>query len=141
MKTSSNGQQFIREHEGCKLTAYQDGGGVWTIGIGHTKGVKAGQAITQAQADAFLVSDLTPVEDCINENVTVTLNQNQFDALASFTFNVGESAFTASTLLKKLNAGNYSAAADQFTRWAYDNDEFVQGLYNRRVDERVLFLS
>jgi lysozyme len=141
MKTSSNGIQFIRDHEGCKLTAYKDGGGVWTIGVGHTKGVKAGQTITQAQADAFLASDIEPVESCINQAVTVALNQNQFDALASFTFNVGESAFKSSTLLKKLNAGDYRAAADQFTRWVYDNDVFVQGLYSRRVDERDLFLS
>lgn len=141
MKTSENGLKFIRDHEGCKLTAYKDGGGVWTIGVGHTKGVKAGQTITQAQADTFLASDLAPVESCINQVVTVTLNQNQFDALASFTFNVGESAFKGSTLLKKLNAGDFRGAADQFTRWAYDNNVFVQGLYNRRVDEKALFQS
>ncbi|WP_455424812.1 lysozyme [Dryocola sp. LX212] len=141
MKTSDNGRQFISVHEGCKLKAYKDGGGVWTIGYGHTKGVQKGQAITQAQADEFLEQDLAPVESCINESVNVDLNQNQFDALADFVFNVGESAFTSSTLLKKLNAGDYRGAADQFTRWVYDNDVFVQGLYNRRVDEKTLFLS
>ena len=141
MKISDKGIAFIRDHEGCVLTAYQDGGGVWTIGIGHTRGVKAGQVITQSQADEFLADDISPVEACINKSVTVALNQNQFDALASFIFNVGENAFKNSTLLKKLNAGNYRAAADQFTRWVYDNNVFVQGLYNRRTDEKVLFLS
>ena len=141
MQTSESGIKFIRDHEGCVLTAYQDGGGVWTIGVGHTRGVKAGQVITQAQADAFLEDDIAPVEACINSAVSVVLNQNQFDALASFTFNVGESAFKNSTLLKKLNSGDYRGAADQFTRWVYDNNVFVQGLYNRRVDEKALFLS
>lgn len=141
MQTSKNGIKFIRDHEGCVLTAYQDGGGVWTIGVGHTRGVKAGQVITKAQADAFLADDIAPVETCINQSVAVSLNQNQFDALASFIFNVGETAFKKSTLLKKLNTGDYRGAADQFTRWVYDNNVFVQGLYNRRVDEKALFLS
>lgn len=141
MKTSNNGIGFIRSHEGCKLNAYQDGGGVWTIGVGHTKGVHAGQIIKQDQADGFLADDLAPVEACITGKVTAALNQNQFDALASFVFNVGESAFAGSTLLNRLNAGDYNGAAEQFTRWVYDNKVFVQGLYNRRVDERALFLS
>ncbi|EBY8083587.1 lysozyme [Salmonella enterica subsp. enterica] len=140
MKTSDNGRAFIRAREGVKLAAYQDGGGVWTIGYGHTRGVKQGQVINHEQADEFLDSDLRQVESCISERVTVALNQNQFDALVSFVFNVGRQAFSDSTLLKKLNEGNYRAAADQFTRWVYDNDQFVQGLYNRRVAERDLFL-
>ncbi|EAB1772009.1 lysozyme [Salmonella enterica subsp. enterica] len=140
MKASDNGRAFIRAREGVKLAAYQDGGGVWTIGYGHTRGVKQGQVINHEQADEFLDSDLRQVESCISKRVTVALNQNQFDALVSFVFNVGRQAFSDSTLLKKLNEGNYRAAADQFTRWVYDNDQFVQGLYNRRVAERDLFL-
>ncbi|EBV8483668.1 lysozyme [Salmonella enterica subsp. enterica serovar Ago] len=140
MKTSDNGRAFIRAREGVKLAAYQDGGGVWTIGYGHTRGVKQGQVINHEQADEFLDSDLRQVESCISERVTAPLNQNQFDALVSFVFNVGRQAFSDSTLLKKLNEGNYRAAADQFTRWVYDNDQFVQGLHNRRVAERDLFL-
>ncbi|MBH0545334.1 lysozyme [Salmonella enterica] len=140
MKASDNGRAFIRAREGVKLAAYQDGGGVWTIGYGHTRGVKQGQVINHEQADEFLDNDLRQVESCISERVTVPLNQNQFDALVSFVFNVGRQAFSDSTLLKKLNEGNYRAAADQFTRWVYDNDKFVQGLYNRRVAERDLFL-
>lgn len=141
MKTSNSGRAFIRAREGVKLAAYQDGGGVWTIGYGHTRGVKQGQVISHEQADEFLDDDLRQVDSCISERVTVVLNQNQFDALASFVFNVGRQAFSDSTLLKKLNEGSYRAAADQFTRWVYDNDRFVQGLYNRRVAERDLFLS
>ncbi|EGU6732702.1 lysozyme [Salmonella enterica subsp. enterica] len=141
MKISDNGRAFIRAREGVKLAAYQDGGGVWTIGYGHTRGVKQGQVINHEQADEFLNNDLRQVESCISERVTVALNQNQFDALVSFVFNVGRQAFSDSTLLKKLNEGKYRAAADQFTRWVYDNDKFVQGLYNRRVAERDLFLS
>ncbi|WP_183074515.1 lysozyme [Salmonella enterica] len=140
MKASDNGRAFIRAREGVKLAAYRDGGGVWTIGYGHTRGVKQGQVINHEQADEFLNNDLRQVESCISERVTVALNQNQFDALVSFVFNVGRQAFSDSTLLKKLNEGNYRAAADQFTRWVYDNDQFVQGLYNRRVAERDLFL-
>ncbi|EAC0780244.1 lysozyme [Salmonella enterica subsp. enterica] len=141
MKVSDNGRAFIRAREGVKLAAYQDGGGVWTIGYGHTRGVKQGQVINHEQADEFLNNDLRQVESCISERVTVALNQNQFDALVSFVFNVGRQAFSDSTLLKKLNEGKYRAAADQFTRWVYDNDKFVQGLHNRRVAERDLFLS
>ncbi|EKY4319278.1 lysozyme [Salmonella enterica] len=141
MKISDNGRAFIRAREGVKLAAYQDGGGVWTIGYGHTRGVKQGQVINHEQADEFLNNDLRQVESCISERVTVAINQNQFDALVSFVFNVGRQAFSDSTLLKKLNEGKYRAAADQFTRWVYDNDQFVQGLYNRRVAERDLFLS
>ncbi|SAF46383.1 lysozyme [Enterobacter kobei] len=141
MKTSNNGIGFIRAHEGYKLTAYLDGGGVWTIGVGHTKGVKKGQTINQAQADKFLADDLAPVETCINGKVTAALNQNQFDALASFVFNVGELAFKGSTLLKKLNAGDYTGAANELPKWCHDNGKMVQGLLNRRIDEQVLFLS
>lgn len=141
MKTSNNGIGFIRSHEGCKLAAYLDGGGVWTIGVGHTKGVEKGQTITQEQADKFLADDLAPVESCINGHVTAQLNQNQFDALASFVFNVGEAAFTGSTLLKKLNAGDYTGAANEFPKWDHDNGVVVQGLLNRRLDEQALFLS
>lgn len=141
MKTSNDGINFIRDHEGCRLTAYQDSGGVWTIGVGHTRGVEEGQVITQEQADAFLSDDLGPVESCLNTAVTVSLNQNQFDALASFTFNLGAGAFTGSTLLKKLNSGDYAGAANEFPKWCHDNGQFVQGLYNRRMDEQHLFLS
>lgn len=141
MQTSDSGINFIEEWEGCELTSYQDGGGVWTIGVGHTKGVKAGQTITQQQADQYLVDDLQPVNQTLNSVVTVSVNQNQYDALSSFTFNLGCEALEGSTLLKLLNEGNYQGAADEFPKWDHDNGVVVQGLLNRRNAERDLFLS
>lgn len=141
MKTSNNGIYFIKQWEGCKLTSYQDGGGVWTIGTGHTKGVKAGQTITQQQADQYLVDDLQPVNQTLNSVVTASVNQNQYDALSSFTFNLGSGALEGSTLLTLLNQGNYQGAADEFPKWCHDNGRVVQGLVNRRNAERDLFLS
>lgn len=141
MITSSNGCAFIEKWEGCKLTSYQDGGGVWTIGYGHTHTVTAGQSITQAQASQFLTDDLQPVELTINSNVKVTINQNQFDALASFAFNLGNSELTGSTLMKLLNRGDYSGAVDEFPKWCHDDGKVVQGLLDRRLAEQSLFLS
>lgn len=132
---------FICKHEGCSLTAYKDSGGVWTIGYGHIKNVLPTDIISQEQADLFLLQDLKPTEICINENVKVVINQNQFNSLSSFIFNVGVNAFSKSTLLKKLNSGDYSGAANEFMRWVYDNGRFVQGLFNRREDEKNLFLQ
>ncbi len=141
MQTSDSGISFIEEWEGCELASYQDGGGVWTIGVGHTKGVKSGQTITQLQADQYLVDDLQPVNQTLNSVVTVSVNQNQYDALSSFTFNLGSDELEGSTLLKLLNQGNYQGAADEFPKWDHDNGVVVQGLLNRRNAERDLFLS
>jgi lysozyme len=141
MKTSNNGLKFIKQWEGCCLTSYQDGGGVWTIGFGHTKGIKAGLTITQQQADQYLEVDLKPVNQTLNTAVTVPVNQNQYDALSSFTFNLGSGALKGSTLLKLLNQGNYQGAADEFPKWCHDNGQIVHGLVNRRNAERSLFLS
>ena len=141
MKLSENGKAFICSHEGCILSAYQDGGGIWTIGYGHTINVSSTDIISQAQAEVFLLQDLTPVEACINKKVAVSLNQNQFDSLCSFIFNVGVSAFNNSTLLKKLNANDFTGAANEFTRWVYDNGKFIEGLFNRRQHEKNLFLA
>ena len=141
MVISANGIEFIKQWEGCRLTSYQDGGGVWTIGTGHTKGVKQGQVITQEQADGFLAEDLQPVEETLNSYVTVGITQNQYDALCSFTFNLGSAALEGSTLLTLLNQGNYQGAADEFPKWCHDNVQLVQGLLNRRNAERALFLS
>jgi lysozyme len=141
MKTSPEGRQFIREWEGCRLNAYQDGGGVWTIGVGHTGQVPPGMHITTDEADLLLAADLQEAEKAVNGAVRTPLNSAQFDALVSFTFNVGKSAFSGSTLLKKLNAGDFTGAADEFPRWSHDNGQVVQGLLNRRNAERTLFLS
>jgi lysozyme len=135
-------KSIIKGHEGLELVAYKDGGGVWTIGYGHTGAeVKVGMLITLAQAEELLTRDLRSSEGHINTSVTVPLTQNQFDALVSFVFNVGGGAFESSTLLKLLNAGNYAGAADQLLRWNKDEGKIVQGLSNRREAERKLFLS
>lgn len=89
MKTSNKGIELIKSFEGCHLTSYKCPSGVWTIGYGHTAGVGKGQNITQAQADAYLVADLAKYESYVNALI-MKLNQNQFDALVSFTYNCGQ---------------------------------------------------
>lgn len=142
MITSENGLTLIKEAEGCVLHVYKDVAGLPTIGVGHL--IKAGEhftTITQAQADALLAQDILPAAACVSRVVTVHLTQNQFDALVSFTFNLGCGALTGSTLLKLLNSGNYAGAADQFLRWNKAEGRVVQGLTTRRETERTLFLS
>lgn len=135
-------KQIVRDHEGLKLTAYLDGGGVWTIGYGHTgSDVREGLTIPLSEAERLLTRDLKVAEGYINEAVQVKLTQNQFDALVSFVYNVGGGAFKTSTMLKMLNAGDYEGAAKQFPRWNKDNGKVVQGLINRRQKEQALFLS
>jgi lysozyme len=140
LRTSDAGRAFIEAHEGCRLAAYRDGAGIWTIGYGHTNGVAPGMVIDRAQADAFLSADLVAVERCIERTVSVPLAQNRFDALADFIFNVGGGAFASSTLRRLLNAGDVEGAADQFGRWIHDANGTVEpGLVTRRADERALF--
>ena len=142
MKVSPKGLALLQAFEGCKLSAYRDGGGVWTIGYGHTRGVADGLTCLQAQADAWLVEDLAPAEQGVTRLVQVPLVQGQFDALASFAFNCGVAAFAASTLLRKLNARDYRGAADEFPRWVHDAPGNVEpGLVRRRAQERALFLQ
>lgn len=139
MNTSQEGIDLIKSFEACKLEAYQDGGGVWTIGWGHTGGVSEGDTCTQEQADAWLVDDLGDAEGLVKHFVTVDLNQHQFDALVAFTFNVGGGALQHSTLLQKLNAGDYEGAADEFPRWSHIGAVVCQGLLRRRVAEKQEF--
>lgn len=140
MKISQNGVNFIKSHEGCFLNAYDDGTGTMTIGYGHTIGVYKGMRITQEQAEEFLRQDLAEFENRVNTFVTVKLTQNQFDSLVSFDFNTG--GLGASTLLEKLNAGDYIGAAAEFTKWVHINgNQYCQGLMNRRIDEKALFLD
>lgn len=141
MKTSKNGINLIKKYEGCRLTAYKCPANVWTIGYGHTKGVKSGMKITQAQAEAYLKSDLATYEDAVNEYVKVPINQNQFDALVSFSFNCGTDALKTSTLLNRLNKRDYSGAANEFLRWNKANGKVLNGLVKRRTEERSSFLK
>ena len=132
---------MIKKWEGCKLKAYKDGGGVWTIGWGHTKGVKENDTCTQEQADNWLQEESNEVAFGILSVTQVPLSENQLTALVSFVYNVGLTAYINSTLLKMLNQSNYQGAADQLLRWCKDNGKEVKGLLNRRKDERELFLS
>lgn len=132
---------LIKRFEGCKLTAYKCPAGIPTIGFGTTSGVKMGMMITEAQALDFLRRDLMKFEATVNHAVTVALTPNMLDALVCFCYNIGESAFKQSTLLKKLNAGDYTGAANEFLRWNKSNGKVLVGLIRRREAERALFLE
>ena len=139
MQTSQRGIDLIKRFEGLRLTAYDDGVGVQTIGYGHTKGVRPGMTITEEQAVQFLREDLHSAERDIDRLVTVHLCQHQFDALASLVFNIGGTAFRDSTLLRKLNAGDYAGAGLEFERWVHGGGKILAGLVRRRAAEKALF--
>ncbi len=141
MKTSQKGIDLIKRFEGCRLNAYKCPANVWTIGYGHTYGVKEGQTITQKQAEDLLKDDLKSFEAAVNNYVKVPLTQGQFDALVSFSFNVGNEALRTSTLLRLLNQGKYEEAAEQFSRWVYASGKKLDGLVRRRKAEKELFLD
>lgn len=139
MNYSSTGLALTQKFEGCVLHAYQDIVGVWTIGYGHTSGVKAGDTCTQEQATSWLEEDIQEAVKAVEKYVTTALNQNQFDALVDFTFNLGAGALEHSTLLKFLNAGDYLAAAGQFRLWNHAGGKVNAGLTARRQAEQSLF--
>ncbi|KQF82688.1 muraminidase [Acinetobacter pittii] len=146
MKTSNSGLNRIKGFEGKRLNAYDDGVGVWTIAYGTIKypngvRVKKGDTCTEQQAEDYLRNDLAKFEAAINKLVKVPLTQNQFDALASFTYNLGETNLANSTLLKRLNKGDYQGAADQFLVWNKAGGKVMKGLVRRREAERALFLK
>ena len=146
MTVSPFGVDLICGFEGKRLTAYDDGVGVWTIGFGTTVypnsiKVKKGDACTEVQAKAYMAHDLKKFESAVNNTVKVPLNQNQFDALVSLAYNIGTNAFSKSTLVKKLNANDIRGAADQFDVWVNAGGKRMQGLVNRRAKEKALFLS
>ena len=140
-KMGSAGIDMVKKYEGVYLYAYRDPVGIWTIGYGHTKGVYGGQTISQAQADAYLREDMAEFEGEVNRQVKVPVTQNMFDALVSFAFNVGGGALASSDLLQKLNAGDYTGAANEFGRWVYGGGQQLPGLVKRRASERALFLT
>lgn len=139
------GVRLVQEFEGCKLEAYPDpgtGGEPWTIGWGSTgPDIGPGTVWTQEEADARFLDDLTKFGDGVDRLVRVPLTDNQFAALVSFAYNVGLGALAGSTLLRKLNAGDYEGAADQFPRWNKGGGRVLPGLVRRRAAERDLFLS
>ena len=153
MKTSTAGRQAIARHEGNKLKAYPDpatGGEPFTIGVGHTSAagppkVTKGMTITAAESDAILTRDLATFERAVEKAVKVPVTQAQFDAMVSLAFNIGGSAFAKSTLVKKLNAGDVTGAANAFLSWNKARVKGVlrpvQGLTSRRQRERALCLK
>ena len=140
MKTSSIGRKLIQGFEGYRSEAYLCPAGVWTIGYGHTAGVKEGDTCTREQADIFLQEDLKWAEDTVNAQ-NLKLGQYQFDALVSFVYNVGSGNFNNSTLLKKLK--NSTAATsdleNEWKKWKYANKQVLKGLVRRRAAEWSLY--
>ena len=141
MKTSPKGIALIKEFEGLRLKAYLCPGGVWTIGYGHTAGVKPGMLISKAQAEEYLKADLIAFERYLN-GLGLALNQNQFDALVSFIYNVGTGNFSNSTLLRKVRANpQENSIMDEFLRWVYSKGRVLPGLQRRRLAEMKLYFS
>jgi lysozyme len=137
MNYSKSGLQLTERFEGCKLSAYQDSKGVWTIGYGHTLGVKPGMTVTQGDAELWLQVDVKIAERTVNRLVRVTLTQPEFDALVDFEFNTGH--LMGSTLLRLLNAGDFAGAAAQFERWDHAGGVELAGLLRRRQAEAEEF--
>ena len=144
MKASINARRIKEYFEGREYKAYPDPGSKdgkpWTIGIGHTGAeVKEGLVWNDVQIDAAFAKDSAKFESEVNKLVTVTLNQFQFDALVCIVFNIGIQSFKDSTLLRKLNAGDYSGAGNEFLRWCRNDGKKMLGLYRRRMAEKLLF--
>lgn len=141
MRTGRDGVELIRHFEGCRFDAYLCPAGVWTIGYGHTAGVKEGDSIDQEAAEAFLIEDLETFERDVTNLVKVPLTQQQFDALVSWTFNLGAGNLAESTLLKKLNNYQYAEVPEQMMRWVRAGGKVLDGLVRRRAAEAALFQS
>lgn len=139
-RINSEGLNIIKECEGLKLEAILCLVGVPVIGYSSIRGVRLGQTITEKDAEVLLLKDLQKFEAMVDRLVNVPLSNNQFSALVSFVFNVGYSAFKSSTLLTRLNQGDYEGAGDQFLRWDNANGKFWPELNRRRQLERALFL-
>lgn len=142
MQISESGLDLIRHYEGCKLVAYRCPANVLTIGYGHTgPDVKEGMKIDIFDANRLLRQDVAKFEAAVNEMVNVQLTHGQFDALVSFAFNLGAKALKSSTLLKKLNAGDYDGALGEFIRWNKATGRVLAGLTARRESEQEQFIS
>ena len=139
MKTSQYGIDLIKHFEGCELKAYKCPAGVWTIGYGHTKGVQPGDEWSEDHADHMLQVELEEYEGYVDKYVTAPLGQNQFDALVSWTYNLGGGNLSASTMLKVLNAGEYDEVPNQMLRWNKAGGKVLEGLTRRRQAEADMF--
>ena len=141
MKISAKGLSIIKEAEGLRLNAYKCQAGVLTIGYGHTKGVKEGDTCTKEQAEQYLIEDIADAESTVNWQ-GLNINQNQFDALVSFVYNLGAAAFKKSTLLKKIkeNPKDPTIAAE-FAKYKFAGGVVSNGLVTRRSDESNLYFA
>ena len=139
MKIGTQGLELIKHFEGLELNAYQCAAGVWTIGYGHTKGVKSGMSISEARANEMLEEELVEYENYVNDMVSVSLSQCQFDAMVSWVYNLGGGNLKASTLLKVLNAGDYDGVPAQMMRWNKAGGKVLEGLTRRRQAEADMF--
>ena len=139
MNISQEGINLIKKFEGCKLEAYKCAADVWTIGYGSTKDVKEGNTLTQEEAEELLIKDLKVFEDAVNKAVKRSMVQCQFDALVSWTFNLGAGNLNSSTMLKKLNNQEYDEVVPQMKRWNKANGKVLEGLIRRREAEALLY--
>lgn len=139
MTISEEGKSLIKKFEGCELTAYKCAAGVPTIGYGHIKGVSMGDTITQEEADEMFNHEMKEYETYVNTAVTVPLSQNQFDAIVSWVFNLGNGNLKASTMLKVINSGDHAGVPAQIKRWNKAGGKVLEGLIRRREAEALLY--
>lgn len=139
LQYSKAGRTLTTQFEGCKLIAYRDSKGVWTIGYGHTLGVYAGMTCTQEQALAWLAQDMGWACAVVKRLVRVPLLQGEFDALVDFVFNAGSGNFATSTMLKLLNQNDFTGAAGEFEKWDLAGGKIIAGLLRRRLAEEKEF--
>jgi lysozyme len=139
MKISQEGVDLIKHFEGCELEAYLCPANVWTIGYGHTFNVKEGDVIDQEAAEALLIEDLEEFEGYVISMVEAELEQHQFDALVSWTFNLGPANLKESTMLNRINYGPLSDVPFQLQRWNRAGGKVLDGLVKRRAAEAALW--
>jgi len=139
MKISQEGVDLIKHFEGCELEAYLCPANVWTIGYGHTFNVKEGDVIDQEAAEALLIEDLEEFEGYVTSLVEIELEQHQFDALVSWTFNLGPVNLKESTMLNRINFGPLSDVPFQLQRWTRAGGKVLDGLVKRRAAEAALW--
>ena len=139
MNISQEGISLIKKFEGCELEAYKCAAGVWTIGYGHTKDVKEGDSILKEDAESMLMHELQEYCNDVDIAVKVDLKQNEFDALVSWTYNLGLTNLNSSTMLKVLNEGKHDEVPAQIKRWNKASGQVKQGLVRRREAEALMF--
>jgi len=142
MKISQNGIDLIKKFEGCELKSYKCPAGVWTIGYGHTHDVHEGMEITEKEAEKMLIDDLSGEYEYYVNNYSLNINQNRFDALVSFVYNLGPRNFSKSTLLKKIikNPDDLSIVSE-FMKWTKAGGKVLEGLRKRRLAESELYFK